>query len=46
MLDPEFNAQAQQNNLQAAILAALRKRNRGVVVGDGRPQRWRLKEQP
>ncbi|WP_338821558.1 hypothetical protein [Bradyrhizobium septentrionale] len=34
---------AQENNLQAAILAALRKRNGGAVIGDGRPQRWRLK---
>jgi hypothetical protein len=33
----------QENNLQAAILAALRKRNGGAVVGDGQPARWRLK---
>jgi hypothetical protein len=29
-------------DLQAAILAALRKRNRGTVVGEGSPARWRL----
>ena len=29
-------------DLQAAILAALRKRNGGVVFGDGSPARWRL----
>jgi hypothetical protein len=34
----------QENNLQAAILAALRKRKGGAVTGDGFPQRWRLKE--
>ena len=33
----------QENNLQAAILAALRKRKGEVVTGDGVPQRWRLK---
>jgi hypothetical protein len=27
---------------QAAILAALRKRNGGAVVGDGSPAQWRL----
>jgi hypothetical protein len=32
----------QENNLQAAILAALRKRNGGAVVGEGVPARWRL----
>ena len=31
-------------DLQAAILAALRKRNGGAVVGEGAPARWRLKE--
>src|SRR5437899_9730575 len=31
-------------DLQAAILAALRKRNGGTVVGEGAPARWRLKE--
>jgi hypothetical protein len=31
-------------DLQAAILAALRKRNGGAVIGDGAPARWRLKE--
>jgi len=35
---------SQENNLQAAILAALRKRKGGAVEGDGVPQRWRLKE--
>jgi hypothetical protein len=30
-------------DLQAAILAALRKRNGGSVVGEGAPARWRLK---
>ncbi len=30
--------------LQAAILAALRKRDGGSVVGEGSPARWRLKE--
>jgi hypothetical protein len=30
-------------DLQAAILAALRKRNGGAVVGEGAPARWRLK---
>jgi hypothetical protein len=29
-------------DLQAAILAALRKRNGGAIVGDGAPARWRL----
>jgi hypothetical protein len=32
----------QENNLQAAILAALRKRDGGAVVGEGTPARWRL----
>jgi hypothetical protein len=32
----------QENNLQAAILAALRKRNGGTVVGEGSPARWAL----
>jgi hypothetical protein len=31
-------------DLQAAILAALRKKNGGMVVGDGAPARWMLKE--
>jgi len=31
-------------DLQAAIHAALRKRNGGAVVGQGTPARWRLKE--
>jgi hypothetical protein len=30
--------------LQAAILAILRRRNGGAVVGEGAPARWRLKE--
>jgi hypothetical protein len=30
-------------DLQAAILAALRKRNGGAVTGEGAPARWRLK---
>jgi hypothetical protein len=34
----------QASNLQAAILAALRARKGGVVIADGVPQRWRLKE--
>jgi hypothetical protein len=34
----------QENNLQAAILAALRKQKGGAVTGDGAPRRWRLKE--
>jgi hypothetical protein len=34
----------QENNLQAAILAALRKRDGGAVVGEGSPARWRLKD--
>jgi hypothetical protein len=29
-------------DLQAAILVALRKRNGGMVVGEGAPARWRL----
>jgi hypothetical protein len=29
-------------DLQAAVLAALRKRNGGTVVGDGAPTRWKL----
>jgi hypothetical protein len=29
-------------DLQAAILAALRKRNGGAVVGEGSPARWKL----
>jgi hypothetical protein len=29
-------------DLQAAILAALRKRNGSAVVGEGAPARWRL----
>lgn len=32
----------QESNLQAAILAALRKRKGGSVIGEGFPQRWRL----
>jgi hypothetical protein len=32
-------------DLQAAILAALRKRNGETVVGDGAPARWRLVHQ-
>ncbi|MBR1212011.1 hypothetical protein [Bradyrhizobium sp. JYMT SZCCT0180] len=32
----------QENNLQAAILAALRARKGGAVVAEGFPQRWRL----
>jgi hypothetical protein len=31
-------------DIQAAILAALRKRDGGTVVGEGAPARWRLKE--
>ena len=31
-------------DLQAAILAALRKRNGNAVVGEGAPARWRMKE--
>jgi hypothetical protein len=31
-------------DLQAAVLAALRKRNGGAVVGEGTPARWVLKE--
>ena len=31
-------------DLQAAILAALRRRDDAVVVGEGAPARWRLKE--
>jgi hypothetical protein len=38
---PEFT-RAQENNLQAAILAALRKRKGAGVTGEGFPQRWRL----
>jgi hypothetical protein len=34
----------QENNLQAAILAALRARKDGAVIAEGVPQRWRLKE--
>ena len=34
----------QANNLQAAILAALRKRKGGTVIAEGFPQRWQLKE--
>jgi hypothetical protein len=33
----------QAKDLQAAILAALRKRDGGTVVGEGSPARWRLK---
>jgi hypothetical protein len=29
-------------DLQAAILSALRKRNGGMVIGEGTPARWRL----
>jgi hypothetical protein len=29
-------------DLQAAILSALRKRNGGMVIGEGAPARWRL----
>src|SRR5258708_1325970 len=32
-----------EETLQAAILAALRKRNGGTVIGEGAPARWRLK---
>lgn len=35
---------AQENNLQAAILAALRKRRGIAVSSEGFPARWRLKE--
>jgi hypothetical protein len=31
-------------DLQAAILAALRKRNGGAVIGGGAPARWQLKD--
>jgi hypothetical protein len=34
----------QENNLQAAILAALRKRDGGAVVGEGSPARWALEK--
>jgi hypothetical protein len=34
----------QARSLQAVILRALRKRNGGAVIGDGKPQQWRLKE--
>jgi hypothetical protein len=34
----------QENNLQAAILAALRVRKGAAVIAEGFPQRWRLKE--
>jgi hypothetical protein len=34
----------QARDLQAAILAALRKRDGKTVVGEGVPARWRLKE--
>ena len=34
----------QENNLQAAILAALRKRKGRAVIGEGFPQRWKLLE--
>jgi hypothetical protein len=34
----------QENNLQSAILAALRKRKGEAVVAEGFPQRWRLQE--
>ncbi len=33
----------QDENLQAAILAALRKRNGTAVTGEGHPARWRLR---
>ncbi|WP_213772650.1 hypothetical protein [Bradyrhizobium sp. dw_78] len=36
----------QENNLQAAILAALRKRKGAAVIGEGFPARWRLKASP
>jgi hypothetical protein len=34
----------QENNLQAAILAALRKRKGDTVIEEGFPQCWQLKE--
>ena len=34
----------QENNLQAAILAAPRARKGGAVIAEGFPQRWRLNE--
>jgi hypothetical protein len=34
----------QAMDLQAAILAALRRRDGATVVGSGAPARWRLKE--
>jgi hypothetical protein len=34
----------QEEAIQAALLAALRLRNEKMVVGDGSPARWRLKE--
>jgi hypothetical protein len=36
----------QENNLQAAILAALRKRDGGAVVSDGSPAKWALLSRP
>ena len=35
-------ARKQGIDLQAAILSALRKRNGGMVIGEGTPARWRL----
>ena len=41
---PPEATRKQAIDLQAAILAALRKRNGGAVVGDGAPARWKMKE--
>jgi hypothetical protein len=34
----------QEDNLQSAILAALRARKGRAVIAEGFPQRWKLKE--
>jgi hypothetical protein len=36
----------QAKDLQAAILAALRKRNGAMVIGVGAPARWSLRASP
>jgi hypothetical protein len=41
---PQATHKQAKDDLQAAILVALRKRDGGTVVGEGAPARWRLKE--
>ena len=42
---PSGATRKQSKDLQAAILAALRKRDGAMVIGDGAPVRWRLRRE-